>query len=171
MATAAVTNTFVASTTASASEVNTNFTDLVDFLNTEVIQVDGSRSMDNPLTVVTPTDTLHAATKGYVDDYVDTTATHVLRNYSATKVSAFFLNNRTVTFGGSTATATSAYSFPITVASVQGVAVALKTSSVWLVYRVSASSTTGVTVEFSSLDGSNVSAGTYDFTLMVFYTP
>lgn len=44
MATASVTNTFVASTAAVASEVNTNFTDLVTFLNNQVIHKDGSKA-------------------------------------------------------------------------------------------------------------------------------
>lgn len=45
MATAAVTNTFVASTPAEAAEVNTNFTDLVTFLNNSVVHRDGSKAM------------------------------------------------------------------------------------------------------------------------------
>lgn len=45
MATAAVTNTFVAATAAEAAEVNTNFTDLVTFLNNSVVHRDGSKAM------------------------------------------------------------------------------------------------------------------------------
>lgn len=42
MATAAITYTFVANTLITASEANTNFQDLVDFLNQEVVHKDGS---------------------------------------------------------------------------------------------------------------------------------
>lgn len=44
MATASVTNTFVAATAAVASEVNTNFTNLVDFANNSTIHRDGSKA-------------------------------------------------------------------------------------------------------------------------------
>jgi hypothetical protein len=44
MATAAVTYTFAANTLIESAEVNTNFADLVSFLNTEVIQKDASVS-------------------------------------------------------------------------------------------------------------------------------
>lgn len=45
MSTASVTNTFVNATTADATEVNTNFTDLVTFLNGSVVHLDGSKTM------------------------------------------------------------------------------------------------------------------------------
>lgn len=45
MATAAVTNTFVTATPALAAEVNTNFSNLVDFLNNSVIHKDGTKAM------------------------------------------------------------------------------------------------------------------------------
>lgn len=45
MATASITNTFVAGTSAEAAEVNTNFTNLVTFLNNSVVHVDGSKAM------------------------------------------------------------------------------------------------------------------------------
>lgn len=45
MATASVTNTFVAGTAAEAAEVNTNFTNLVTFLNNSVVHRDGSKAM------------------------------------------------------------------------------------------------------------------------------
>lgn len=62
MATASVTNTFVNGTTADADEVNTNFQNLVDFVNQSVLHRDGSNVMtgdldlnsnkiDNPLAV------------------------------------------------------------------------------------------------------------------------
>lgn len=49
MATASVTNSFVNGTTADATEVNTNFTDLVTFLNSSVVHVDGSKAMTGAL--------------------------------------------------------------------------------------------------------------------------
>lgn len=49
MATASVTNTFVAGTSAVAAEVNTNFSDLVTFLNNSVIHKDGSKTMTGAL--------------------------------------------------------------------------------------------------------------------------
>lgn len=51
MATASVTNTFVDATIAEASEVNTNFSDLVTFLNGSVVHVDGSKAMTGALTL------------------------------------------------------------------------------------------------------------------------
>lgn len=45
MATASVTNTFVTATTLSSSAMNTNFTDLVTFLNNSVVHRDGSKAM------------------------------------------------------------------------------------------------------------------------------
>ena len=45
MATASVTNTFVTATTLSSSAMNTNFADLVSFLNNSVVHRDGSKSM------------------------------------------------------------------------------------------------------------------------------
>lgn len=45
MATASVTNTLVNGTTVDAPDLNTNFTDLVNFINTNAIQKDGSLAM------------------------------------------------------------------------------------------------------------------------------
>lgn len=45
MATASVTNSFTNGTTADATEVNTNFSDLVTFLNNSVVHRDGSKAM------------------------------------------------------------------------------------------------------------------------------
>ena len=78
MATASVTNSFVASTTASSSAVNTNFSDLVTFLNGSVVHVDGSKAMTADLPMGTnkvtglgaPTADTDAATKKYVDDEI-----------------------------------------------------------------------------------------------------
>lgn len=80
MATASVTNTFVAGTSAVASEVNTNFSDLVSFLNNSVIHKDGSKSMTGALAMgsnritglATGTATTDAAQLGQVamSDYV-----------------------------------------------------------------------------------------------------
>lgn len=49
MATASVTNTFTNGTTADATEVNTNFNDLVTFVNGSVLHLDGSKTMTGSL--------------------------------------------------------------------------------------------------------------------------
>lgn len=69
MATASVTYTFSGGGNALASEVNTNFTQLVSFLNASVVQVDGSQSMTGQLTLLgsDPASNNHAARKLYVD--------------------------------------------------------------------------------------------------------
>lgn len=70
MASASVTNSFVDMTTALASEANQNFDDLTDFLNTNVVHKDGQVAMTGSLTLPSaPTNSLHAATKAYVDKY------------------------------------------------------------------------------------------------------
>jgi len=46
VATASVTNTFVTATTITAAAHNTNFSDLVTFLNSNVVHVDGSKAND-----------------------------------------------------------------------------------------------------------------------------
>jgi hypothetical protein len=51
MAIVSVTNTFVNNTSADASEVNQNFGDLVDFVNDEVLQIDGSKALSSNLDV------------------------------------------------------------------------------------------------------------------------
>lgn len=71
MATATVSHVMVANTTALASETNTNFTNLLTFLNTDVIHVDGSKAMTGELTLSgAPTANNSAARKLYVDDSV-----------------------------------------------------------------------------------------------------
>lgn len=67
MATASVTNTFVAGTTANPSTVNQNFTDLLTFLNNSVVHVDGSKAMTAALTLNTESSANHATRKTYVD--------------------------------------------------------------------------------------------------------
>ena len=76
MATASVTNTFVNGTTADADEVNTNFTELVGFLNNQTLHKDGSKALTGSLdfsssykaiNVSDPTAAQDAATKNYVD--------------------------------------------------------------------------------------------------------
>lgn len=67
MATAAVTNTFVNAQDADADEVNTNFSDLVTFINGSAVHVDGSKAFTAVVSGVTPTSAAHLATKGYVD--------------------------------------------------------------------------------------------------------
>ena len=69
MATASLTHTYIAGTLAKASEVNQNFTDLLGFLNTEVIQRDASVAFtavpSGPGT--DPTAANQLARKDYVD--------------------------------------------------------------------------------------------------------
>lgn len=74
MATASVTNTFAQNTTAEADEVNANFTDLVNFLNTEILHLDGTNSMAGQLSLYAsdPTNANHATRKQYVDRKVPT---------------------------------------------------------------------------------------------------
>lgn len=60
--------TFVPNTTISPDEVNTNFDDIATFLNSQVMHLDGSKTMTGALTLSgAPTQDLHAATKLYVD--------------------------------------------------------------------------------------------------------
>lgn len=69
MATAAVTHTFTAGTAAQAAQVNTNFSDLVSFLNNSVVHKDGSVAMTGQLSLsADPTASQHAARKQYVDN-------------------------------------------------------------------------------------------------------
>lgn len=49
MATASVTNTLVTATTVTAAAHNTNFSDLVTFLNTQVLHLDGAKTMSGNL--------------------------------------------------------------------------------------------------------------------------
>lgn len=68
MASASVTYSFTAGTAAVAANVNTNFTDLVSFLNNQVVHKDGTVSMTGALTLPgNPSSALQAATKQYVD--------------------------------------------------------------------------------------------------------
>lgn len=80
MATASVTYTYLSNTPALASEVNTNFTNLVTFLNGSVIHTDGSKAMTGELTLSgNPTSSLSAASKAYVDAGSTITTTRVRR--------------------------------------------------------------------------------------------
>lgn len=69
MATAAVTYTFAANTLVQASQANTNFQDLVDFLNGSVIHKDASIAFTNVPTGPSedPTSDDHLVRKAYVD--------------------------------------------------------------------------------------------------------
>jgi len=79
MATASVSNTFVNGTAADATEVNTNFSDVVDFANNSVIHRDGSKAMTSAfdagsnkiVNVTSPTVGTDAANKTYVDAAID----------------------------------------------------------------------------------------------------
>lgn len=75
MATASVTNTFTNGTTADATEVNTNFNDLVTFVNGSVLHLDGSKTMTGALAMgsqkitglADPTADTEAATRKVAD--------------------------------------------------------------------------------------------------------
>lgn len=93
MATASVSNEFTASTTILSAAVNTNFSDLVSFLNNSVVHVDGSKAMTgdwsmgaNRITNVTdPTSAQDAATKAYVDSVASTpVASSNIANFTST---------------------------------------------------------------------------------------
>ena len=71
MATAAVTYTFANGTNADGTQVNSNFTSVVNFLNTEVVQRDASvafTAIPN-LPATDPTTANQAVRKSYVDNY------------------------------------------------------------------------------------------------------
>lgn len=69
MATSTVTYIFTNGTTADASEVDQNFTDLTNFLNTQVVHADGSVAMSGNLVLPgVPSSANHAASKQYVDN-------------------------------------------------------------------------------------------------------
>jgi hypothetical protein len=69
MATASVTYALSNGSSADAAEVNTNFNDLVSFLNGSVVHKDGSVSMTGALSLPAsdPSDANHATRKQYVD--------------------------------------------------------------------------------------------------------
>ena len=71
MATAAVTYTFANGTNADGTQVNSNFTSVVNFLNTEVVQRDASVAFTAipSLPATDPTTANQAVRKSYVDNY------------------------------------------------------------------------------------------------------
>jgi hypothetical protein len=77
MATASVTYALTNGTTADASQVDTNFDDLVGFLNGSVVHKDGSVSMTGLLTLhaADPSTANHATRKSYVDGLVPSAST------------------------------------------------------------------------------------------------
>jgi hypothetical protein len=154
MATASVTNTLVSGAPVLASGLNANFADVVDFLNTNVLQVDGSKSATNPITVATPTSDLHAATKAYVDSG----AAKVVRNYSNARVDQF-LTTRTCTFAGGSTTATDTYTFPVTVSNIWNVQATVIGATHYHV-KVTSTTTTNVVIQIKTIDGSSPAAAT-----------
>jgi hypothetical protein len=68
MSTPSVTNTFVNGTTADANQVNTNFSEVVSFLDDNVVHLDGSRAMTGALVLgADGTASTHAVTKSQLD--------------------------------------------------------------------------------------------------------
>lgn len=77
MATASVTHALSNGTTADATQVDTNFTDLVNFLNNSTLHKDGSVSMTGLLTLSgDPTADSHAVRKRYVDRRLKTSSSN-----------------------------------------------------------------------------------------------
>lgn len=71
MSTVSVPNTFVNGAVNDGSEVSTNFTELVTYINDNVIVKDGSKAMAGQLSLwADPTADAHAARKAYVDGKV-----------------------------------------------------------------------------------------------------
>jgi hypothetical protein len=71
VATASVTYSFTAATTAVASQVNQDFTDILTFLNASVVQTDGSLAMTGALSLPAsdPVSANQASRKSYVDQF------------------------------------------------------------------------------------------------------
>lgn len=70
MATASVTNSFTNGLLTDAGEMNTNFSDLVSFLNASVAHLDGSKAFTAPVTGVAPTSDLHLSTRKFADHFI-----------------------------------------------------------------------------------------------------
>lgn len=72
-ANAVVTNNFVQGTPANASEVNTNFADLVTWINANATHLDGTKAFTGLVTLpaTTPSNANHATRKAYVDGLVE----------------------------------------------------------------------------------------------------
>ena len=99
MAIAAVTYSFTTATTAVAAQVNQDFTDVVTFLNSNVVHVDGSKTMTGQLALLAadPTTANQAARKSYVDQFgkwkgkaSDAGETGIFNAPPATDVGVFF---------------------------------------------------------------------------------
>lgn len=73
MATASVPNNFTAGVASDADAVDANFQAIIDFINDNVVQTDGSNDLTAVQVGITPTLTGHVATKGYVDGVVTAT--------------------------------------------------------------------------------------------------
>lgn len=86
---AAITYTFTNNTPADAAEVNTNFTDLVDFLNNDVVLKDGSVAMTAILTLPgsDPTSSNQATRKAYVDAADTLLRQRSVRSYQSASLS------------------------------------------------------------------------------------
>ena len=110
MATASVTNTFVNGTTAEAAEVNTNFDDLVTFLNGSIIHVDGSKQFTGLVSGKAGTDPTaddHLARKLFVDNKTWLTSA---MNFLETDYTAQFFQQDSTVFEGNEITTSSSTS-------------------------------------------------------------
>lgn len=107
-----VTNTFSNGTTADASQVNTNFTDLVNFVNNSTVHKDGSVAMSGLLTLhsADPTNANHATRKSYVDDQ-DKKAILVRQGAELTFTSSSATTENTATVIGTVTVADPGYDY------------------------------------------------------------
>jgi hypothetical protein len=176
MATPAVTNTLANGTTVDADDLNENFADLVDFLDDDVVHVDGSKAMTGILTLPAsdPSTANQATRKSYVDA-VGTTAAAALathhgpsstdhddRYYTETEVNTLIGSMLTASVGGLrlvsgttsvtfTASETSALSSTVTVAGVTTVnAVMLTPQVVAIAPCIASQATNQFTVQASA---------------------
>lgn len=162
MAAASVTHTFVAATTAVASEVNTNFSDVTTFLNNQVLHLDGSKTMTSDLpmgsnkvvSVAEPTVSSDAATKNYVDN-----ATAQLNDLPTTlNIESGFVNTNTNASGQISVT----YSTATTGTGTLQITPFTTSTSVIDHVQVAQSTTTGFTVTCWS-GGSRVNSANAQF--------
>ena len=101
MATASVTYSFIASTLIESAKVNTDFSDLVSFLNNSVVHVDGSKAFtavpSGP--AANPTTANQFTRKGYIDGDIQTFTpgwTNVTLGAGVTNEGVYWVRGQTV---------------------------------------------------------------------------